>query len=96
MISTDNNIVSRMAGRARPRGEGTGARGADTGPGGGGSPGCSLGTWELGKLLREVTVLLLSALTPPTRTPVSGSCGHPCPVRYRGKHRKNSFILKCE
>lgn len=99
MISTDNKIVSRIAGRARPQGEGTRAGGADTGPrrgGWGGSPGCSLGTWEPGKRLWEVIVLLLSALTAPTRTPVSGASGHPGPVCYRGKNRKNSFIVKCE
>lgn len=46
MISTDNKIVSRMVGRARPRGEGTGAGGADTGPGEGVGPWDA--AWELG------------------------------------------------
>lgn len=72
MISADNKIVSRTAGRARPQGEGMGAGGARTGPGGGGPEGGPPGgprdaAWELGSrgsFCGEGTALTLAALTP--------------------------------
>lgn len=89
MISADNKIVSRMVGRARPRGEGPGRGGVLEGLGAGqvgvgareglpGAPGVQPGGWGAGEAIVGSSSRPLPTPTA-THAPVPG--GRASPVR---------------